>query len=247
MFWLKPTERLDDLQQQGLQIIQSDEVFAFSLDAVLLANYVTVRPRDHVVDLGTGTGVIPLLVSRRNPTGRVVGVEIQERLADMAARSVAGNELGQRVEIVQGDLRDAPEYFPSESFDVVTCNPPYRKIGQGDVHAPEHVRIARHEVTCTLADAVQSAAYLVRSGGKVAFVHRADRLADVIWEMRARRLEPKRLRMVHPRADRHANMLLIEAIKNGGVELRIDPPLIVHREDGSYSEEIQAIYAGEGD
>ncbi|WP_018131798.1 tRNA1(Val) (adenine(37)-N6)-methyltransferase [Effusibacillus pohliae] len=245
-FRLKPGERLDDLMTKGLCLIQSDEVFAFSMDAVLLAHFATVRPNDSVLDLGTGNGVIPILLTTRTrrPLKRIVGLELQERLADMARRSVEGNGLQHLIEIVQGDLRDAASLFGYEEFDLVTCNPPYRPVGQGDPNANESVRIARHEVTCTLRDAVQAAAKMVKSGGKTAFVHRPDRLADLLHELRCARLEPKRLRLVHPRLQQRPNIVLVEAIKNGKPDLRIDPPLIIYGPDGNWTPEIEALYNG---
>jgi tRNA1(Val) A37 N6-methylase TrmN6 len=249
-FDLKPGERLDDLQTQNLRIIQSDEVFSFSLDAVLLAHYVSLRNRDRVLDMGTGNGVIPLLLASRSDLPRreeIVGLEIQERLADMASRNVSGNALDDSIKIVNGDLREAVSRFGHESFDVVTCNPPYRPAGIGDASVNPHIAIARFELTCTLEDVISSAAKLLKYNGKFAMVHRPDRLPDIIAGMRAHKLEPKRLLLVHPRAHLRPNILLIEAIKGGKPELRIDPPLIVHTDDGSYTQAIQDIYAGRGE
>jgi tRNA1(Val) A37 N6-methylase TrmN6 len=242
-------ERLDDLQAGGLHIIQSDEVFSFSLDAVLLAHYVSLKRRDRVIDLGTGNGVIPLLLTTRHegPRGEIVGLEIQERLAGMAERSVRGNGLQETIKIVHGDTREATKAFGHESFDVVVCNPPYRPADIGDQSLSEHVKIAKHEITCTLDQAVEAAAGLCKYNGKVAMVHRPDRLPDIFQAMRRHRLEPKRMLLVHPKVDKRPNILLIEAIKGGKAELRIDPPLIAHNEDGSYTQAILDIYAGRGE
>ncbi|MBL0389053.1 tRNA1(Val) (adenine(37)-N6)-methyltransferase [Tumebacillus sp. ITR2] len=249
-FDLKPGERLDDLQTKDLRIIQSDEVFSFSLDAVLLAHYVTLRNRDRVLDMGTGNGVIPLLLASRSELPRragIVGLEIQERLADMAQRNVSGNQLQETIEIVNGDLREAVRHFGHESFDVVTCNPPYRPAGIGDASLNPHVAIAKHEITAKLEDVVTAAAKLLKYQGKFAMVHRPDRLADIIALMKLHKLEPKRLLLVHPRAHLRPNILLIEAIKGGKPELRIDPPLFVHTDDGGYTQAILDIYAGRGE
>lgn len=245
-FQLEPGERLDDLMTGGLHLIQSDEVFSFSMDAVLLAHYATVRPNDRVLDLGTGNGVIPILLTTRtrHPVKRIVGLELQERLADMARRSVEGNGLGHLIEIVQGDIREAVSLFGHGGFDLVTCNPPYLPVGQGDPNAKEHVRIARHEVACTLREAVAAAGHMTKSGGKTAFVHRPDRLADLLYEMRCARLEPKRMRLVYPRVHQKPNIVLVEAIKDGKPDLKIDPPLILHGEDGGFTPEVDAIYNG---
>lgn len=250
-FEVRDGERLDDLQAGGLQIIQSDEVFSFSLDAVLLAHYVSLKRRDRVIDLGTGNGVIPLLLTTRDGggprTGEIVALEIQERLAEMAERSVRGNGLQETIKVVGGDTRQATKMFGHESFDLVVCNPPYRPAGIGDQSLNEHVKIAKHEITCTLEQAIEAAAGLCKYNGKVAFVHRPDRLADIFTLMRGHKLEPKRMLLVHPKLDKRPNILLVEAIKGGKPELRIDPPLIVHNEDGSYSQAIQDIYAGRGE
>jgi tRNA1(Val) A37 N6-methylase TrmN6 len=245
-FELRAGERLDDLQVNNLRIIQSKEVFSFSLDAVLLARYVTLRNKDRVIDLGTGNGVIPLLLTARSklPRAEIVGLEIQERLVDMARRSVEGNGLSDTINIVHGDIRTAVETFGRESFDLVVCNPPYRPAGVGDQSLNEHVKIAKHEITCTLEQAVEAAAGLVRYEGKVAFVHRPDRLPDIFTAMRSHKLEPKRMMLVHPRPDKRPNIVLVEAIKGGKPELRIDPPLIVHHEDGSYTDAVLETYAG---
>lgn len=248
-FQLEPGERLDDLMTKGYQLIQSDDVFSFSMDAVLLAYYATVRPNDRILDLGTGNGVIPILLTTRtkDPAKRIVGLELQERLASMARRSVAGNRLEQRIEIVQGDMREAARLLGHGQFDLVTCNPPYRPAGQGDPNENEYVRIARHELTCTLHDAVTAAAQTVKSGGKVAFVHRPDRLVDLLFEMRGVKLEPKRMRLVHPRVRQKPSIVLVEAIKVGKPDIKVDPPLIVYGEDGRLTAEVDAIYKGGGD
>lgn len=249
-FELLEGERLDDLQAGGLHIIQSEDVFSFSLDAVLLAHYVSLRNKDRVIDLGTGNGVMPLLLTTRGKmprSGEIVGLEIQERLADMAARSVHGNGLTETIKIVHGDTREAVQTFGHESFDVVICNPPYRPAGVGDASLNPHVAIAKHEITCTLEQAVQAAAGLCRFNGKVAFVHRPDRLVEIFMTMRQYKLEPKRMLLVHPRPHLRPNIVLVEAIKGGKPDLKIDAPLIVHQEDGSYTQAILDIYAGRGE
>lgn len=249
-FDIRAGERLDDLQAGGLSIIQADDVFSFSLDAVLLARFASVRSKDEVLDMGTGNGVIPLLLTTRSErprSGGITGLEIQPRLADMAQRSVAGNALREQISIVTGDLREAPALFGHEVFDVVTCNPPYRPAGIGDASENEHVRIARHEITASLEDVVHAASKILRYQGKFAMVHRPDRLAEILSALRARSLEPKRLLLVHPKLHLPPNIVLVEAVKGGKPELRIAPPLLVHNEDGSYTEAIQQIYAGRGE
>ncbi|HEU4964180.1 MAG TPA: tRNA1(Val) (adenine(37)-N6)-methyltransferase [Bacilli bacterium] len=249
-FDLHTDERLDDLQVNGLQIIQSEEVFSFSIDAILLARYVSLKRQDRVLDIGTGNGVIPLLLTTRHTqrrTGEIVALEYQERLAEMARRNVAGNGLDDIIRVVQGDARQAVELFGREKFDVVTCNPPYRPAGVGDQSLKEPIKIARHEITLTLEQAIASAASMCRFEGKVAMVHRPDRVAEIFALMRSYRLEPKRMLLVHPRLDRRPNIVVVEAIKGGRPELKIDPPFVVHNADGSYTQAMLDIYAGRGE
>lgn len=236
-------ERLDDLLTHELRIIQSDDVFSFSLDAVLLARFCTVPTRGSVVDLCTGNGVIPLLLSTRTGAD-IVGVEIQDRLADMAIRTVALNRLEQRVRIVHGDLKKAHETLGYGKFDLVTVNPPYLPMATGEHKMNPFIAAARHELLCTLDDVLAACSRLVRTGGKVALVHRPARLAEIICGLRQYRLEPKRIRFVHPRAGQEANMVLIEAIRDGKPEVRLLPPLIVYEGD-RYCQELLAVYYGQ--
>lgn len=240
---LQPGERLDDLLTNELKIIQSDEVFSFSLDAVLLARFCSVPPRGRVVDLCTGNGVVPLLLSTRT-AAHITGVEIQPRLAEIAERNVRLNGLGGRVAIEQADLKIYHERVGYGGFDLVTVNPPYLPATGGDLKENPYIAAARHELYATLRDVAAACAKLVKSGGKVAMVHRPSRLADIVSELRAVRLEPKRVRFVHPRIDREANIVLIEALKDGKPELRLLPPLAVHGPDGGYTEELLDIFYG---
>jgi tRNA1(Val) A37 N6-methylase TrmN6 len=241
---LYPGERIDDLMTAGRKIIQSKDVFAFSMDAVLLARFVTIRHKDRVLDLGTGNGVIPLLLSTRNETLQITAVEIQPRLADMASRSIRLNGLENTIRIIEGDLRDMPRQLGHGTFDVVVSNPPYRPIGVGEPNPNPHVAIAKHEVLATLDDVLLSASQLTKFGGKFAIVHRPDRLTDLLSGMRKFGLEPKRLRLVYPKAGTKPNMVLIETIRGGKPELIIEPPLIVFQENGTYHPEIEQLYAG---
>lgn len=241
---LRPGERLDDLGRGGLRIIQHPGRFPFAMDPVLLAHFVTVRRRDRVLDLGTGCGVIPLLLAGRHPEATIVGLELQPETADMAARSVALNGLDGRVRIDCGDFRDITAHYGRDAFDVVTMNPPYRETGRGAISPGDSRATARHEMAGNLEDAVRSSAQAVKFGGRVAVVFLAERLTDLMAVMRAHRLEPKRLRLVHPRAGRPANLLLLEATKGGGVGLTVEPPLLVYAEGQTYTTELQAIYGG---
>lgn len=241
---LKPGERLDDLLANDLKIIQSDEVFSFSMDAVLLARFCSVPPRGAVLDLCTGNGVVPLLLATRTKA-RIWGVEIQERLYDMACRNVALNGLAEQLTMVHGDLRDIHRELGYGRFDAVTVNPPYLPVAAGEQNVNSHVAAARHELFCTLEDVVAACSRLVRTGGKVAMVHRPSRLADIIVLLREYKLEPKRLRFVHPRAGEEANMVLVEALRDGKPELRLLSPLIVYKNETEYSDEIHRIYSGQ--
>ena len=246
---LKPGERTDDLQRNGYRIIQNPELFCFGMDAVLLSGFAGVRKGERAIDLGTGTGIIPILLAAKTEGSRFIGLEIRPEAADMAKRSVLLNDLGDRVEIVQGDLRNCTGWtenreplFAPGSFDVVTSNPPYMKSSHGLTNPGEARAVSRHEICCTLRDVCRTAAALLRSGGRFYMVHRPLRLPEIITELTAVRLEPKRLKFVHPFADKEANMVLIEAVRDAGSECRVEKPVIVYTEPGKYSEEIYSIY-----
>jgi len=243
---LKEDERLDYLLAENLRIIQSPSVFAFSLDAVLLARFVYVPiQKGKLIDLCSGNGVIPLFLSARTK-GNITGVEIQGRLYDMAIRSIEYNGLQERLKMICGDIKDMPQKLGFGKFDVVTCNPPYFTTpSKEEINPNEHLAIARHEILCTLEDAVKASSQLVRQGGKVAFVHRPGRLIDLITLMRQYRLEPKRIQLVYPKLGKEANTLLVEAIKDGSPDLKILPPLIVYNEADEYTPEIREILYGE--
>jgi len=235
---LKPGERLDDLQRNQLVLIQNPEQFCFGMDAVLLAGFATARHGSRVLDMGTGTGVIPILMSARTEAARLTGLEIQMESAQMAARSVLLNQLQGRVDIVQGDLREASRLFGSSIFDVVTCNPPYMPKARGLENPEGPKAIARHEILCTFQDVAREAAKVLKPGGKFFLVHRPFRLAEIMGTLTAHRLEPKRLRFVHPFVDREPNMVLLEACLGGNPRVSVERPLIIYREPGVYTREI---------
>lgn len=256
---LRENERIDELQRNGYRIIQDRGAFCFGMDAVLLAGFAWLRPGERVLDLGTGTGIIPILMEGRTHREEdnshlgvhrgasrggnlFVGLEIQERMADMAARSVALNGLEDRIRIQNGDIREARELFGGSSFDVVTSNPPYMNDAHGLKNPDMAKAIARHEVCCTLEDVVGAAACVVKPGGRFFMVHRPHRLAEIIVCLSAHGLEPKRMKFVHPYIDREPNMVLIEAVRGGGSMMKVEKPLIVFREKGVYSDEIRDIY-----
>ena len=239
---LKEEERLDDLQVNGYEIIQHPGKFCFGMDAVLLSNFARVKQGERALDLGTGTGIIPILLTAKTEGQSFVGLEIQEESADMARRSVAHNQLEEQIEIVTGDIKEAATIFGPASFDVITTNPPYM-IGQhGIANASDTKAIARHEVLCTLDDILRESAKLLRPGGRFYMVHRPFRLAEILSKMVEVKIEPKRMRMVHPYVDKEPNMVLIEGKRGGNSRMTVEKPLIVYRETGVYSEELLGEY-----
>lgn len=239
---LKKNERIDDLERNGYQIIQRTDGFCFGMDAVLLSGFAVVKRGEKVLDLGTGTGIIPILLEAKTEGEHFSALEIQGEVADMARRSVALNRLEKKITIVNGDIKEASQIFGPASFDVVTSNPPYMNDARGLKNPDLPKAIARHEVLCTLEDVVREAAKVLKTGGRFYLVHRPHRLAEIINTLTAYRLEPKRMKMVHPFADREANMVMIEAVRGGGAFLKVEAPVIVFREPGVYSDEIRDVY-----
>lgn len=239
---LKPGERIDDLQRNGYRIIQDENRFCFGMDAVLLSGFARVKKGDRVLDLGTGTGIIPILLEAKTQGGHFTGLEIQPDSADMARRSVALNGLQEKIDIVTGDIKEAADLFGASSFDVVTTNPPYM-IGQHGIANPDEAKaIARHEVLCTLDDILRESARLLKPGGHFFMVHRPFRLAEIICGMREYGIEPKRMKMVHPFIDKEPNMVLIEGTRGGKPRMTVEKPLIVYKEPGVYTDEIYDVY-----
>lgn len=239
---LKQKERIDDLQRNGLQIIQKTDGFCFGMDAVLLSGFASAKPGERVLDLGTGTGIIPLLLSAKTKGESFVGLEIQEEMAEMAARSVALNGLEKKIKIVHGDIKEAGRIFGGASFDVITTNPPYMNDAHGLKNPTEAKAISRHEVLCTLEDVIREGTYVLKPGGRMYMVHRPHRLIEIIETMKRYKLEPKRMKFVHPFSDREANMVLLEAVRGGGSWMKVEAPVVVYKEPGVYTEEIYRIY-----
>ena len=240
--FLKETERLDDLQLSGLRIIQDPERFCFGMDAVLLSGFVKTGKGDQLLDLGTGTGILPLLLSAKTECAHLTGLEIQEDSADMARRSVALNHLEERISIVTGDLKEAGNLFSPASFDCITCNPPYMIGKHGIVNPDAPKAIARHELLCTFEDVAACAEKLLRTGGHFFLVHRPFRLSEILVTLSRHHLEPKRMRLVYPYVDKEPNMVLLEAVRGGKPRMTVESPLIIFDEPGKYTREIREKY-----
>lgn len=239
---IKPGERIDDLQRNGYRIIQAPERFCFGMDAVLLAGFAKGATGKSMLDIGTGTGIVPLLMEARTEIRHLFGLEIQEESADMARRSVKLNGLEGKIEIVTGDIREADRLFEAASFDVITCNPPYMIGRHGLQNAERAKTIARHEVCCTFQDIAGMTARLLKPGGHFYLVHRPFRLAEILVTLSACRLEPKRMQLVYPFVDREPNMVLLEMTRCGRPRMTVEKPLIVYESPGVYTEEMCTIY-----
>lgn len=245
-FSLRPGEELHHLIEGQLWILQMQEHFRFGVDAVLLANWVKVRRGDTVIDLGTGTGVIPLLIAYKQRPVRVVGVEIQEEMAVLAQRSVELNQLEERVQICHLDLRRLRGVFPANGFSLVVSNPPYFPVGSGEQNLTDKQRVARHEVNCSLQDLVGAAAYLLGTRGRFALIHRVERIPEIFRELQARGFEPKVMRLIQSRADQEPNLVLIEAVKDARPGLKIERQLVIYEPSGDYTDEVKEMYFGYG-
>ena len=239
---IKEGERVDDLHRKGYVIIQDPKRFCFGVDAVILSGFARVKKGEKVLDLGTGTGILPILLEGRTLGSHFTGLEIQPESVEMARRSVALNELEGKVEIVEGDIKETAAIFGGAVFDVVTSNPPYMNESHGLKNPGDAKAIARHEVKCTLEDVVREGTRVLKPGGRFFMVHRPRRLIEIITVMKRHGLEPKRMKMVHPYADREANMVLIEAVRGGGPLLKMEAPVIVFDQNGEYSPEIRTTY-----
>ncbi len=239
---LKENERIDSLQRNGYSIIQNSTRFCFGMDAVLLTEFVNLKKGDRVIDLCTGTGVIPILLCAKSQAEHFEAVEIQEETADMAKRSVILNNLEDRIDVKCEDLNNLKSVFENASFDAVTVNPPYMIPGKALVNPDESKAIARHEIKCTLKDVLSESSRLLKNGGKLFMVHKPERLDEIIVAMKEVKLEPKRLRIVYPRIDSKPNMILIEGAKCANAGMIVEKPLIIYDESGKYTREVAKIY-----
>ncbi|WP_204172845.1 tRNA1(Val) (adenine(37)-N6)-methyltransferase [Staphylococcus sp. GDY8P72P] len=240
---LLANERLDHLIKEKLSIIQNDEVFSFSTDALLLAHFTEVRKNDRILDLCSGNGIIPLLLSDKG-NQQIEAIEIQAQLVDMANRSIQYNQLTDRIKMHEMDLKNAHVNFKPSQYNLVTCNPPYFKANQLHQHQKDAHKIARHEILCTLEDCCLAARHLLKQGGRFMMVHRAERVMDVLSEMRKYQIEPKKLHLIYSKTERSAQTIVVEGRKNGNQGLAIQPPFYIYNEDGKYSDEMRTVYYG---
>ena len=239
---LKPDERIDDLNRCGYKIIQNTKKFCFGIDAVLLSGFAKANKGDKVVDLGTGTGILPILMEAKTNAESFVAIDIQPESVEMANRSVMMNNQQDKIKIVEGDIKTASSDLGAGMYDVVTSNPPYMNNSHGLVNPDEAKAIARHEIKCNLEDVVREASKLLKVGGKFYMVHRPFRLIEIISMCTKYKLEPKRIRFVHPYVDKEPNMVLIEAAKGGKSMVKIEKPLVVYKDVNVYTDEIHEIY-----
>lgn len=237
-------ERVDDLQIKGYEIIQHPGRFCFGMDAVLLSSFAKVKRGERALDLGTGTGILPILLEAKNDGEHYTGLEIQEESADMARRSVAYNGLEEKIDIVTGDIKEAALRFGAASFEVITVNPPYMIGNHGLKNQNEALYIARHEALCTLEDILRESAKILKVKGRFYLVHRPFRLPEILAKMIAFGIEPKEMRLVYPFADKEPNMVLIGGVKGGNPRMKVGPPLVVYESKGRYTDEVMRIHHG---
>ncbi len=240
---LKDGERIDDLEYKDLKIIQNKDGFCFGIDSVILSDFAKeIRNGSKGLDLGTGTGVLGILLCGKTNLSKIYGIEIQEEVAEMANRSVKLNKLEDRFEIINEDIKNINNIFEKESFDFIVTNPPYKKINTGGTNENEKKLISRHEIKANLEDFIEISSKMLKDKGTLYMVHRPDRLIDIICELRNNKLEPKEIKFVYPNKEKEPNLLLIKAVKNGGRFLKVDKPLFVYDENGEYTKEILKIY-----
>ena len=239
---LNEGERIDDLERCGYKIIQNTEKFCFGMDAVLLSGYAYAKRGEIVLDLCTGNGIIPILMAAKTQAERIVGIEIQKEVADLAKRSVAANDLNDRINIICADIKNAEDYLQAGKFDVVTCNPPYMIENHGIKNPDSPRAIARHEILCNFDDVARITARMLKPGGKMYLIHRPFRLTEIFETLTKYGLEPKRMKLVHPYVNREPNMVLIEAFLGGRRRLTVERPLIVYESPNCYTKEIYDIY-----
>ncbi len=240
---LKENERIDDLQYKGLKIIQNKDGFCFGIDSVLITDFAKeIKKGANVIDLGTGTGIISLLLCKKTEINKIIGVEIQKEVADMAKRSIKLNKLEEKIKIINDNIKNIKDYINYNSYDAVITNPPYKKLNTGITNENRKRLISRHEVEATLEDFISIASKLLKNNGAFYMVHRPERLADIIENLRKYKLEPKKIRFVHSKEGQEANMILIKSVKGAKPFLKIERPMYVYNEEQNYTDEILEIY-----
>ena len=240
---LKENERIDDLEYKELKIIQNKEGFCFGIDSVLLSDFAKNIKKDSVVvDIGTGTGIISILLSKKAEIKKIYGIEIQEEVADMAKRSVKLNDLQDKIQIINKNIKNIFEEIEPNKIDAIVTNPPYMKLNTGAKNEEIKKLISRHEVECNLEDIIKISYKLLKSKGEFYMVHRAERIVDILYNLRKYKLEPKEIRFIHSKVGKEPNLVLIKAVKDAGEHLIIDSPLVVYNNDGTYTDEILKIY-----
>ena len=240
---LKNNERIDDLQYKGLKIIQNEKDFCFGIDAVLLSDFAKgIKDGSNVVDLCTGNGIIAILLSGKTNAKEIVGVEIQEHVAEMANRSVEMNNIQDRVKIINEDLTKLKEKIKAGTVDAITVNPPYKAKNSGLINERDTKTIARHEISCTLEDIIIEASRELKSSGNLYMIHKTERVVDILSLMRKHNIEPKRIRFIHPNVNEAPNLVLVEGLRSGKAFLKVEKPLYVYKENGEYTDDIKEIY-----
>lgn len=240
---LKENERIDDLEFNNLKIIQNEKEFCFGMDAVLLSDFAKdIKQNSEIIDLGTGTGILPILLSEKTKNTKITGIEIQEKMAEMATRSVKLNNLENKIKIVNEDIKNLDKIFKKDSFDAVVTNPPYKENNTGLKNDYEGKIIARHEIKCNLEDIILASKLLLKDKGSLYMVHRPERIVDICELLRKYKLEAKVIKFIYPKAGENSNLILIKAVKNANKFLKIEKPLIVYKDNGEYTDEILKIY-----
>jgi len=239
---LNENEIIDDLQCNGMKIIRNPKWFSYGMDAVLLSNYCNFKKNSTVLDIGTGTGIIPILINAKNTLNKIYGFEVQKEVADMASRSIKLNDIEDKVTIINDDINNYQNYFSNSSLDAIVSNPPYKINNTGLKNELTQKSISRHEILCTLDDIVRISSKLLKQLGNLYLVHRPDRLVDIFCTLRKYNIEPKQIRFVHSHVGDKPNLVLIKATKCGGKELLYDKPLYIYKNDNTYTEDLLKIY-----
>lgn len=240
---LKENERIDDLEYKGLKLIQNKDGFCFGVDSVLLSDYAkSIKKNSKVIDIGTGTGIISILLCKKTDLSKIYGIEIQPDVAEMASRSAKLNNLQDKFEVINTNIKDVLDVLEPHKYDAIVTNPPYKKVNTGVKSVDKKQLISRHEVECTLEDIIEKSSKLLKDLGEFYMVHRAERLVDIMCLLRKYKLEPKNIRFVHSRADEKPSLILVRAVRSAKEFLKIDKPLVIYKENGEYTDEILEIY-----